>query len=57
MFGLGVREFVVLAIILVVLFGSKKIPQLSQSIVEAVHNLQRAFKDRDNAGKNKKNLS
>lgn len=45
MFGLGTKELIIIAIILVLLFGSKKIPELAQSIVQAVKHLRTAFKD------------
>ncbi len=56
MFGLGTREIVILAVVLLVLFGSKKIPELAKSIVEAVRHLKGAFKDEDtsSAGQIKK---
>ncbi len=47
MFGLGTREIVILAVVLLVLFGSKKIPELAKSIVDAVRHLKGAFKDED----------
>ena len=47
MFGLGTKEIVIIAIVLVLLFGSKKIPELAKSIVEAVKHLTGAFKDTD----------
>lgn len=55
--GIGAKELLMLVVVLAVLFGSKKIPQFSQSIVDATHNLQDAFKDKDDSSKNKKNLS
>jgi sec-independent protein translocase protein TatA len=45
MFGLGTKELIIIAIILVLLFGSKKIPELAKSIVDAVKHLRTAFKD------------
>ncbi|HRH23938.1 MAG TPA: twin-arginine translocase TatA/TatE family subunit [Candidatus Magasanikbacteria bacterium] len=47
MFGLGTKELVILAIVLVLLFGTKKIPELAKSIVEAVRHLRGAFKDQN----------
>lgn len=47
MFGLGTKELVILAVLFVLLFGAKKIPQLAQSIVEAIKHLRGAFKDID----------
>ena len=47
MFGLGPRELIILAAVLVLLFGSKKIPQLARSIGEASRELKKAFSDED----------
>ncbi len=45
MFGLGAKELVIIAVILVLLFGAKKIPELANGIAEAIKNLRRGFKD------------
>ncbi|MFH1078612.1 MAG: twin-arginine translocase TatA/TatE family subunit [Patescibacteria group bacterium] len=45
MFGLGTREIVILAAILVLLFGAKKIPELARSIGEAVRHIKNGFSD------------
>ena len=45
MFGLGTRELVILAAILVLLFGAKKIPELARSIGEAVRHIKDGFSD------------
>ena len=45
MFGLGTRELIILAGILVLLFGSKKIADLARSVAEAVKILRGSFKD------------
>lgn len=47
MFGLGTKELIILAIILLLLFGSRKIPELTNSIVDAIKGLRRAFDDDD----------
>ena len=47
MFGLETKEIIILAVILVLLFGSKKIPELAKNLVEAVKNLTGAFKNTD----------
>ena len=47
MFGLGSVELVILAGILVLLFGSKKIPELARSIGEAGRHLRKGFSDAD----------
>lgn len=48
MFGLGPRELVILAFILVLLFGAKKIPELARSIGDAVKHIRNGFSDDDN---------
>lgn len=54
MFGLGTRELVILAAILVLLFGAKKIPELARSIGEAVRHIKGGFSDeKDKMDKNK----
>lgn len=45
MFGLGTREIIILAAILVLLFGAKKIPELAKSIGEAVRYIRNGFSD------------
>ena len=54
MFGLGTKESIIIAVIIVLLFGSKKIPELAKNLVEAVKNLTGAFKDAEGEGKGKK---
>jgi len=51
MFGLGPREIIILAIILVLLFGSKKIPELARSIGEAIRIFRKGFSDEDEKDK------
>ena len=58
MFGLGTREIIILAAILVLLFGAKKIPELARSIGEAVKHIRNGFSDeeqKDTTDKTKKN--
>ena len=50
MFGLGTTEIIILAGILVLLFGSKKIADLARGVAEAVKILRESFSD--NKGKN-----
>ncbi len=46
MFGnIGTKEIVIIAVIFIILFGAKKIPELSKSIVESIKHLRGAFKD------------
>lgn len=56
MFGLGPREIIVLAFVLVLLFGAKKIPELARSIGEAARQLKKGFSGEDEKDKmDKKN--
>ena len=43
MLGLGSRELIILAFVLVLLFGSKKIPELTRNIGEAVRHIKDMF--------------
>ena len=47
MFDIGPKELVIIAIVLVLLFGSRKIPELAKNIVQAMRQLRGAFKDEE----------
>ena len=47
MFDLGTKEIVVIAVVLILLFGSKKIPELAKGITDAIRHLRGAFRDGD----------
>jgi len=51
MFGLGTKEIIIIAVVLVLLFGSKKIPELTKGIVDSIKHLRGAFKDDDDSTK------
>ena len=53
MFGIGTRELIIIAIILVLLFGAEKIPQLAKSIVDAIRHLRGAFNEAGDTKKGK----
>jgi sec-independent protein translocase protein TatA len=59
MFGLGTREIIILAGLLVLLFGSKKIPELARGIGEAIQYIKGGFSDEpdeeERKGKTSKN--
>lgn len=45
MFGLKFEELLVILAIILVLFGGKKIPELSRSLGEAIKELRKGFTD------------
>lgn len=46
MFGnIGTKEIIIIAVVFIILFGSRKIPELSKSLVESIRHLRGAFKD------------
>ena len=53
MFDLGSRELIILAALLVLLFGAKKIPELARGIGEAIRHIRGGFKDEPEESKKK----
>jgi sec-independent protein translocase protein TatA len=45
MLGLGLKELVIILLIVVLLFGAKKIPELGRALGESIKNLREGFKD------------
>jgi len=52
--GIGLTELIIIAIILLVLFGGKKLPELGKGIGEAVREVKGATKDKGDKKKEKK---
>lgn len=44
MFGLGTKELIIIAVIFILLFGTKKIPELAKSLVDAINHIKGAFR-------------
>ena len=42
---IGPKEILILGVVIVVLFGSKQIPEVAKNIVESIRHLRGAFKD------------
>jgi sec-independent protein translocase protein TatA len=55
MLGLGPREIIILAAIMVLLFGAKKIPELARSIGESIKYIRNGFSDEEKGVKTDKN--
>ena len=51
MFGLSTKELIIIAIILVFLFGAKKIPQLFKSIADGIKQLRGINTDKNDENK------
>ncbi len=47
MFGLGFQELVVILLIVVVLFGASRLPQLGKGLGEGISNFKRGLKGGD----------
>jgi TatA/E family protein of Tat protein translocase len=46
MFGLDIREIIIVAGVIVLLFGSKKIPELTKSIADGIRHIRGVFSDK-----------
>ena len=56
MLGLGNREIIILAVVLVLLFGAKKIPELARGIGDAIRHIRNGFSDDANKDEKKKSF-
>jgi TatA/E family protein of Tat protein translocase len=54
MFDLGAKEILIIAAVMVLLFGSKRIPVLAKDLVEAVKNLTGLFSGSTDVDESKK---
>ena len=45
MFDIGSKEIIIIAVLVILLFGPKKIPELAKGIGEAIKTLRGGFKD------------
>ena len=51
MFGLGFGELVVILLIVVLMFGGRKLPQLGASLGESIKNFKKGIKSDDDSDK------
>jgi sec-independent protein translocase protein TatA len=45
MFGLGTSEIILIALVILVLFGSKKIPEMMQGLGKGIREFKKASRD------------
>jgi len=57
MFGLGLQELLVILAILLLLFGGKKIPELSRSLGESIREIRKGLTGDDNSDTKAKSKS
>lgn len=57
MFGLGTTELLIIAGIVLLLFGGKKLPQLGRSMGSAITNFKKGLNDPNNKNDNDSNES
>ena len=50
MFGLGVTELIIILVIVVVLFGAKKLPEIGSGIGEAIKNFKKSTSEASEIG-------
>ena len=53
-FDIGTKELIIIAIIIVFLFGAKKIPEFAKMLADGIRSLRGAFKDDAPNGDSKK---
>lgn len=54
MLGLGTTEIIIIAFVIVLLFGGKRLPQLGRSMGSAITNFKKGLSDSDAAATDKK---
>ncbi len=52
--NIGITEIIVVAIVLIILFGGKKLPELARGIAEAIKEFRQAFKGEEKKDKSEK---
>jgi sec-independent protein translocase protein TatA len=49
MFGLGTQELIIILVIIMIIFGAGKLPQIGEGLGKAIKNFKRATNDAENA--------
>jgi sec-independent protein translocase protein TatA len=45
--NIGITEIIVIAVVLIILFGGKQLPELARGIAEAIKEFRKAFQNED----------
>lgn len=55
MFGLGIQELILILVVLLILFGGRKLPELAKGMGQAIREIKNGFSDKeDNKPTNQK---
>jgi len=54
MFGIGTQELILILAIILVLFGGKKLPELSRNLGKTLHEIRKGLSGEDEPEKDKK---
>jgi sec-independent protein translocase protein TatA len=54
MFGLGFQELLLILVILIIIFGSSRIPELGRGLGEGIRSFKKAIKGEEEEEKDKK---
>lgn len=55
MFGLGMQELIIILVIVVVLFGSTRLPQIGEGVGKMITNFRKSMKDAGKEGDDEAN--
>lgn len=50
MFGLGIPELILVCLVVLLLFGAGRIPEIARGLGRAIYQFKKAFKDGDASG-------
>jgi sec-independent protein translocase protein TatA len=50
MFGLGATELIIIFLIILVIFGAKKLPEIGSGLGKGITNFKKAMKDQESLG-------
>jgi len=56
MFGLGFPELILILVIVIVIFGTSRIPELGKGLGEGIRNFKKAVKDEEGAKRSNNEL-